>query len=81
LTDFSRALALGAAESLFRTGRVPEIADAVMREEAEAVWRNWYPLIWRIITFRGCFGGVAQAAAPEVSRRRGIFRRLTLSNR
>src|SRR5215475_3716190 len=49
-----------------------EIAGAVMREEAEAVWRDWHPMIWRIITFRGCFGGVDQAAA-EVPRREGLF--------
>lgn len=48
-------------------GRVPEIASAVMQEEAEAVWRNWHPLIWKIIKFRGCFSGptLEQAAAEQ----------------
>ena len=48
-------------------GRVPEIAGAVMQEEAEAVWRNWHPLIWKIVKFRGCFGGATleQAAAEQ----------------
>jgi hypothetical protein len=36
-------------------------------------------MIWRIITFRGCFGGGAQAAA-EVPLRKGP-RRLTLLRR
>ena len=68
----------GAIPEVF--GRVPEIAGAVMREEAEAVWRNWHPLIWNIITFRGCFGGVApeQAAAeqPEGPGRERFLRRV-----
>jgi len=49
----------------------PRSLAPVMREEAEAVWRDWHPMIWRIITFRGCFGGVAQSAA-EVPRREGF---------
>jgi hypothetical protein len=41
-------------------------------EEAEAMWRDRHRMIWRIITFRGCFGGVTQAA-DEVPRPRRIF--------
>jgi len=66
-------------------GRVPEIAGAVMREEAEAVWRSWNPLIWKIIKFRGCFGGVtpeqAVAERSEAPRREGFLRRLMPSYR
>ena len=66
-------------------GGVPEIAGAVMREEAEAVWRNWNPLIWKIIKIRGCFGGVeleqATGAETEAPRRAGFLRRLMLSYR
>src|SRR5271170_1546016 len=63
-------------------GRVPEIAGAVMREEAEAVWRNWHPLIWKIIKYRGCFGDVTlEQAATEQSvgpGREGLLHRLIL---
>src|SRR3954447_23686938 len=61
-------------------GRVPEIGVTVMREEAEAVWRDWHPLIWKIIRFRGAFGGAAPDASgadlPQSSSREGFFRRL-----
>lgn len=59
-------------------GRVPEIAAAVMREEAEAVWREWRPLIWAIIKFRGCFGGIELPAGEEAIRppRESLLRRL-----
>lgn len=63
-------------------GRVPEIAGSVMREEAEAVWRNWHPLIWKIIKFRGCFSGAAleQEAAeqPGAPAREGFLSQLML---
>ena len=66
-------------------GGAPEIAGSVMREEAEAVWRNWNPLIWKIIKMRGCFGGAAlEQAVAEPSRaprRLGLLRRLMLSYR
>jgi tRNA(adenine34) deaminase len=34
----------------------PEVVAGVMRREAEKVWRNWNPLIWGVIRYRGCFG-------------------------
>ena len=37
-------------------------------------------MIWRIIKFRGCFGGVARVDG-EVPHREGFFRRLTLLHR
>jgi tRNA(adenine34) deaminase len=50
-------------------GSVPEIMAEVMREEAEAVWQSWHPLIWKIIKLRGCFHRpsfkrAAEQAAP-----------------
>jgi tRNA(adenine34) deaminase len=34
----------------------PEVVAGFMRQEAEKVWRNWNPLIWGVIKYRGCFG-------------------------
>lgn len=34
----------------------PQVIAGLMRREAEQVWRNWNPLIWGIIKYRGCFG-------------------------
>jgi tRNA(adenine34) deaminase len=64
-------------------GRAPEMAGAVMREEAEAVWRSWRPLIWKMIELRGCLGGVApeHAAARPAPSREGFLRRLIASYR
>jgi len=64
-------------------GKAPEVAGAVMREEAEAVWRDWNPLFWKVIRLRGCFGGVVleQAVAEAEPRRPGFWRRLILANR
>jgi tRNA(adenine34) deaminase len=65
-------------------GKAPEVAGAVMREEAEAVWRDWNPLFWKVIRLRGCFGGafaehaVAEAEMPP---RPGFWRRLMLATR
>jgi tRNA(adenine34) deaminase len=38
-------------------GGVPFIAGGVLQTEAEAVWHDWNPLIWKIIKLRGCLGG------------------------
>jgi tRNA(adenine34) deaminase len=65
-------------------GPVPEIAGAVMREEAEAVWRSWRPLVWKIIKLRGLLGGTFKQAVAEQSAapaREGFLRRLTLFHR
>src|SRR5258705_1584651 len=44
-------------------GRVPEIAGAVMLEEAEAVWRGVGPTIWCSIHIRSCCRGRSPAGA------------------
>ena len=37
--------------------RPPEILTGLLVEEAEEVWSNWRPLLWKLIKLRGCFGG------------------------
>jgi tRNA(adenine34) deaminase len=39
-------------------GDVPEVIGGLLVDEAERVWRNWNPIIWSVIRYRGCFGGV-----------------------
>ena len=36
-------------------GRPTEIIVGLLAEEAAQVWRDWNPLIWKIIRDRGCF--------------------------
>jgi len=65
-------------------GRAPDVAGSVMREEAEAVWRDWNPLFWKVIRLRGCFGGVFPehaVAEAEMPPRPGFWRRLMLATR
>ncbi len=64
-------------------GRVPEIAGGVLRDEAEAVWSDWRPFIWKIIKFRGCFGGAAHADSEQHAppAREGLLRRLMVFHR
>jgi hypothetical protein len=35
----------------------PKIVPGILMGEAEAVWREWNPLIWGVIRKRGIFGG------------------------
>jgi tRNA(adenine34) deaminase len=35
-------------------GDVPDVSAGLLYREAAAVWRNWNPLIWFAIRFRGC---------------------------
>jgi tRNA(adenine34) deaminase len=35
----------------------PVVITGLMMAEAEKVWRNWNPIIWTVIKWRGLFGG------------------------
>jgi tRNA(adenine34) deaminase len=35
----------------------PVVIPGLMMQEAERVWRNWNPIIWTVIKWRGLFGG------------------------
>jgi tRNA(adenine34) deaminase len=35
-------------------GDAPEVSAGLYYREAAAVWRNWNPLVWYAIRFRGC---------------------------
>jgi tRNA(adenine34) deaminase len=36
--------------------KAPQVVAGLMRREAEKVWSDNYPIIWRFIKWRGCFG-------------------------
>jgi tRNA(adenine34) deaminase len=51
-------------------GPPPEIVSGLLSAQAEQVWRQWNPLVWRFMKRRGCFGSAAvlperHAAAPR----------------
>ena len=51
-------------------GPPPEIVSGLLSAQAEQVWRQWNPFVWRFMKRRGCFGSVADlpqrhAAAPR----------------
>ncbi|HEY7231910.1 MAG TPA: hypothetical protein VH558_16230 [Pseudolabrys sp.] len=37
-------------------GRPPEVILGVLENEAVQMWRRWNPLIWGVISRRGCLG-------------------------
>jgi len=41
-------------------GDAPEVVRGLLRRDAEKAWRNWNPLIWGVIRYRGCFGDPAK---------------------
>jgi tRNA(adenine34) deaminase len=51
-------------------GPPPEIVTGLLSAQAEQVWRQWNPLVWRFMKRRGCIGSAAdlperRAAAPR----------------
>jgi tRNA(adenine34) deaminase len=36
--------------------RAPDLVGGLLVPEAEKVWSDWHPLLWRIIKRRGCLG-------------------------
>ena len=59
-------------------GEAPEVVRGLMRREAGKMWRDWNPLIWGVIRYRGCFGEPAKAEphTPGAPRRRGMWQKL-----
>jgi tRNA(adenine34) deaminase len=59
-------------------GEAPEVVRGFLRPEAEKAWRNWNPLIWGVIRFRGCFGApVKQEPVTDAApRRRSLLQKL-----
>jgi tRNA(adenine34) deaminase len=49
--------------------RPPEVVSGVLVEEAERVWSEWRPFLWKLIKMRGCFGEdhLQEAAPPRTS--------------
>jgi tRNA(adenine34) deaminase len=59
-------------------GERPEIVRGFMRRDAEKAWRNWNPLIWGVIRYRGCFGEPpkAEPVTTPAPRRRTLLQKL-----
>jgi tRNA(adenine34) deaminase len=60
-------------------GGVPEVTTGLLTREAEAVWKKWRPIVWKIIRHRGCFETAVPAAS--LTRMQAIpLRRVPLGN-
>src|SRR5437762_11792572 len=59
-------------------GDAPEVVRGFMRRDAEKAWRNWNPLIWGVIRYRGCFGEPpkAEPVTKAAPRRRSLLQKL-----
>ena len=59
-------------------GEAPEVVRGFLRREAEKAWRNWNPLIWGVIRYRGCFGEPpkAEPVTKAAPRRRSLLQKL-----
>lgn len=53
-------------------GDVPEVTAGVLVEDAEKVWRNWNPVAWGVIRYRGLLDRPQQDGNPSVEQPRGI---------
>jgi len=59
-------------------GDAPEVVRGLMRKDAERAWRNWNPLIWGVIRYRGCFGepSKAEPVTTRPVRKRSLLAKL-----
>jgi len=59
-------------------GDAPEVVRGLLRRDAEKAWRNWNPLIWGVIRYRGCFGEPpkAEPVTKAPPRRRSLLQKL-----
>jgi tRNA(adenine34) deaminase len=53
-------------------GDVPEVTAGILVEEAEHVWRNWNPIAWGVIRYRGLLDRPQQAGKPSLEPSRDI---------
>jgi len=62
-------------------GDIPEVSAGLLYREVAAVWRNWNPLVWLAIRFRGCLtetpkDDVYRQLQVRPPKRRRLLRRL-----